>query len=265
MSHHGCEPFARAFDLGPVSVSAGPRERLQRDGEAALRDEELVALLLRTGSRDCEVSQLARELLTHFGGLIQLSAAPEAALLAVPGLGPAKAASLRAAWEIGRRLASTPLERGRTIRRPLDIQRFFGPRLRDWRQETFQALLLDGRHRLMAIEAISLGTLTASLVHPREVFRPAIARAAAAIVVVHNHPSGDPSPSAEDRQVTRRLCAAGELIGIRVLDHVIVAESGYFSFCEDDPTFAETSEARQASRASESANASKASSRGGAL
>ena len=118
-------------------------------------------------------------------------------------------------------------------------EHYFRPRLREFQRESFHVLLLDGRHRLIGLEAVSIGTLTASLVHPREVFREAIRRAAAAMLLVHNHPSGDPVPSIEDRDVTRRLQAAGELLGIRVLDHVIVAEEGYYSFREQDPSFLE--------------------------
>ena len=158
---------------------------------------------------------------------------PFDALCAAPGLGPAKAASLLAAAEIGRRLASRPLRPGDVIRSPADVHRHFHQRLRDARREHFMVLLLDGRHRVMRESRISEGTLTASLVHPREVFRAAVQAAAAAIVLVHNHPSGDPSPSPEDADVTRRLVAAGQVVGIQVLDHVIVADEGFHSFKEN--------------------------------
>jgi DNA repair protein RadC len=155
----------------------------------------------------------------------------------MPGLGPAKSASLRAAIELAWRIVDEPLELGQPIRSPADVQRHFRRSLRVLQQESFHVLLLDGRHRLIRAEEVSVGTLTASLVHPREVFRDAIRSAAAAIVLVHNHPSGDPSPSAEDRSVTERLRSAGALLGIRVLDHVIVADSGYFSFREAGEQF----------------------------
>jgi DNA repair protein RadC len=171
-------------------------------------------------------------LLERAGSLPGLGSLPLRELEAIPGIGPARAASLLAAIELGRRLASAPLERGQAIRAPLDVQRHFQPRWRDRRRESFHALQLDGRHRLMAVDEVSVGTLTASLVHPREVFREAIRNAAAALLLVHHHPSGDPSPSAEDRSVTDRLVAAGRLLGIRVVDHVIVADGGYFSFQE---------------------------------
>lgn len=216
-----------------------PRERLDQKGVSALADAELIALVLRTGDRKHDAWTIGRAMLERFGGLAGLAAATGPALEAMPGLGPAKSASLRAAIELARRIMDEPLERGQPIRCPADIQRHFRGYLRDRKRESFHVLLLDGRHRLIATEEVSVGTLTASLVHPREVFRDAIRNAAAALVLVHNHPSGDPSPSAEDRSVTERLRSAGLLLGIRVLDHVIVADSGYFSFRESGQAFDE--------------------------
>jgi len=210
----------------------GPRERLALHGVRALSDAELVELLVRTGDRHRSAESLSRSLLDVFGDVSCLSGASLLCLESVPGLGPAKASSLCAAFELSRRVATRSLERGELIRGPTHVQRHFEQRLPVARQESFFALLLDGRHRLMGELQVSLGTLTASLVHPREVFREAIRAAAAAIVIVHNHPSGDPSPSEEDREVTMRLVEAGELVGIRVLDHVIISEGGYFSFSE---------------------------------
>lgn len=209
-----------------------PRERLQRDGARALSAVDLVALVLRTGDRVRDAWSLARQLVDRDGGLAALASVSLHELETLPGVGPAKSASLIAAFELGRRLASAPLERGRAIRSPSDVQRHFLPRFRDRQRESFHALMLDGRHRLLAVDEVSVGTLTASLVHPREVFREAIRNAAAALLLAHHHPSGDPSPSPEDRSVTARLVGAGQLLGIRVVDHVIVADSGYFSFRE---------------------------------
>jgi DNA repair protein RadC len=209
-----------------------PRERLARDGSDRLSIEDLVALVMRSGDRRCDAWTLARRLIDRAGGLASLSGVSFRELASMPGVGPAKAANLLAAFELGRRIASAPLERGQAIRSPADVQRHFQPRWRDRRRESFHALQLDGRHRLTSVDEVSIGTLTASLVHPREVFREAIRNAAAALLLVHHHPSGDPSPSPEDRSVTERLVAAGRLLGIRVVDHVIVADSGYFSFQE---------------------------------
>lgn len=208
------------------------RERLARDGSDRLSIEDLLAIVMRSGDRRCDARTLASRLIDRAGGLLPLAAISFCELESIPGVGPAKAANLLAAFELGRRLASAPLERGQAIRSPADVQRHFQPRWRDRRRESFHALQLDGRHRLTSVDEVSVGTLTASLVHPREVFREAIRNAAAAILLVHHHPSGDPSPSPEDRSVTERLASAGRLLGIRVVDHVIVADGGYFSFQE---------------------------------
>jgi DNA repair protein RadC len=167
------------------------------------------------------------------GGLASLGAASQEELRAVRGVGPAKSASLIAAVELGRRMASRELKKGDLIRGARDVHRHFHQRMRGQRKEEFMVLLLDGRNRVMSESQISKGTLTASLVHPREVFRPAIRAAAAGIVLVHNHPSGDPSPSREDLSVTRRLMDAGKVVGIPIIDHVVVAEHGFHSFQEN--------------------------------
>lgn len=218
-----------------------PRERLVRLGAEGLSNVELVALLLRTGGAGQDACGLARRLLGEMRGLRGFAPFEPSAFAHLPGLGPAKLASLAAAVELGRRIQAQRLVAGEKIDGPGSIHRHFHPRVRDLEHERFFALLLDSRHCVIGERLISQGTLTASLVHPREVFLPAVRATAAAIVVVHNHPSGDPSPSAEDRVVTRRLDEAGRLLGIRVLDHVVVAERGYYSFREagemaQDPT-----------------------------
>lgn len=210
-----------------------PRERLDALGPEALSDAELLALLLRTGGRGADALAIARRLLAARGGLAGLARAEAGDLAVVAGVGPAKSASLRASLEIGRRLAARRLEPGTSIRSPADVFRHFHPRLRHAAQERFFVVLLDGRHRVLRHELVSQGTLTASLVHPREVFRPALRESAAALVLVHNHPSGDPTPSREDRDITERLMRAGEILGIPVLDHVVVAERGFCSLREE--------------------------------
>jgi DNA repair protein RadC len=228
-----------AADAGSESHHADrPRERLERCGAEALSDAELIALVLRTGGRAGDALAVARELLDQHSGLRGLARAAGAELRGAAGVGRAKGASLIAALEIGRRVASRELRPGEPIRGPEDVWRHFGALLRDASHEQFLVVLLDGRHRVLRSEAVSRGTLTASLVHPREVFRPAIREAAAALVLVHNHPSGDPAPSREDREITARLIGAGELLGIPVLDHVVVAESGYRSLREEGDAWA---------------------------
>jgi DNA repair protein RadC len=210
-----------------------PRERLDVHGSEALSDAELLALLLRTGGGGVDVLAVAARLLALRGGLQGLAGSSARELAQVPGVGPAKAATILAALELGRRLAGRRLRPGTALRGPEDVYRHYHPNLRHAHQERFFAVLLDGRHRVLGHEVVSQGTLTASLVHPREVFRPALRACAAALILVHNHPSGDPTPSAEDRDVTSRLARAGEILGVRVIDHVVVAERGYCSLREE--------------------------------
>ncbi len=217
---------------GRVRREEGPRERLDLLGPEALSDAELVALLLRTGERGADALGVAEELLARLGGLRGLAGAARRELRSVPGVGPVKGATLEASLELGRRLATRRLRVGDAVLGPEDVFRHFHARLRDAPHERFLVLLLDGRHRVLREVVTSQGTLTASLVHPREVFRPALREAAAALILVHNHPSGDPAPSREDREVTVRLALAGEILGVPVLDHVIVAERGWASLRE---------------------------------
>ncbi len=210
----------------------GPRERLERKGPSALADAELLAILLGSGGAGRSARALAEQILAGAGlqGLARQSARE---LRQVRGVGAAKSAALMAAVEVGRRLATRRLQAGDPVRGPEDVFRHFHPTLRDAPHEHFLVVLLDGRHRVLREVLTSQGTLTASLVHPREVFRPALREGAAALIVVHNHPSGDPSPSPEDREVTRRLARAGQLLGIPLLDHVVVAERGFRSLREE--------------------------------
>lgn len=209
-----------------------PRERLAASGPEALSDAELLGLLLRTGTRREPAARVAQALLQRFGGLRALAAAGPAELAAANGVGPSKSASVVAAFELGRRLAARRVRPGEAVLSPADVHRHFHPRLRDAAHERFLVVLLDGRHRFLREVMVSQGTLTASLVHPREVFRAALREAAAAVLLVHNHPSGDPSPSREDVEITERLVRAGRILGVDVLDHVIVAEQGYVSLRE---------------------------------
>jgi len=210
-----------------------PRERFARAGAAALSDVEVLALVLGTGHpRLGDASELARTLLARFRGLRGVVTAGRGELAAMAGVGPAPAAALLAAGELARRLASAPLEEGTRIASSQDVYDHFGPLLADEKREMFYALLLDGRNRVLLKVRISEGSLGASLVHPREAFRPAVREAAAAVLFIHNHPSGDPTPSREDRATTERLRRVGELLGIPVLDHVVVGRAGYYSFAD---------------------------------
>jgi DNA repair protein RadC len=211
-----------------------PRERLRALGPGALTAVELLAILLGTGTSARDAVAVAGDLLaTAEGSLRALARRPVGALARVCGVGAAKAARVAAALELARRAAAEPDGAdARTIRGPGDVHRMCGPGLRDLAVEEFRLLALDTQHRVVRELLITRGLLDSSLVHPREVFRAAIAEAAAGIVVLHNHPSGNPAPSADDRAVTRQLVEAGRLLDIPVYDHVILGGDRYFSFAE---------------------------------
>jgi DNA repair protein RadC len=213
-----------------------PRERLLRHGAQTLSDGELVAVLLRTGGRDRPVLDLARDLLAHFGGLPGLAAATAAEVATFRGIGPGKAALLGAAAELAARVAADgsgePPRAGRTsgaLRSSGDVYRRLRPRLARRRHEIFLALLLNARNQVLREEVVARGTVTDAPAHPREAFAAAVREGAAGVIFAHNHPSGDPSPSPADIALTHRLVAAGELLGIPVLDHVIIAREGFVS------------------------------------
>lgn len=199
-----------------------PRERLERQGADALRSAELIAILLRTGLKGASALQVAEDLLRHHPSLHDLARAPLESLRAVKGVGRDKAIALQAAFTLARRMA----EELRLEAPLLDTPERVADLLRDDNQrytvEHFQVVLLNTRRRLIRVEQISQGTLDTLLVHPREVFRPAILSNAAAMIVAHNHPSGDPTPSDADIRVTRDLIRAGQLLKIEVLDHIIL-------------------------------------------
>jgi len=209
-----------------------PRERLARLGPDALAPAELVAVLLGTGARGRSAVEVGQALLEEAGGLRRLSTRTLGELAVVRGIGRARAARVLAAFALGRQASALRMATGARFRSGADIFRHYHGRLRDLRKEQFWAVLLDGKNRVMREERVSEGSLTASLVHPREVFAPAIRESAGALVFVHNHPSGDPTPSVEDVEITRRLCAVADLVGIRVLDHVVVGDGAYVSFLE---------------------------------
>jgi DNA repair protein RadC len=213
--------------------SERPRERLLDEGCGALSDAELLALVLRSsGVSGITAVDRARQLLAALGGVTGLSRATPAELAKQRGLGVASASAVLAGLELGRRAACVRIDRGGVFRTSADVFAHFHGRLAALRTESFHALLLDAKHRKLREVKISEGSLTASIVHPREVFVPAVRDSAAAMILVHNHPSGDPSPSTEDVELTRRLRQAGDIVGIRVLDHVIVAADGHFSFVD---------------------------------
>ncbi|WAH38964.1 RadC family protein [Alicyclobacillus dauci] len=206
-----------------------PRERLLRLGPAALRADELLACVMQSGSGKNTVHDIAQAVLHEVGGIYALADMEVAELLNVPGIGRAKALQIAAAIELGRRIAQKPTDTRLQIRTADDAARYVMDRMRYLKKEHFVTLLLDTKHRLLGEETSSIGSLDASIVHPREIFRIAVRRSVSAILCVHNHPSGDPTPSGEDVSVTKRLSQAGRVLGIEVLDHIVIGDGRYIS------------------------------------
>lgn len=209
-----------------------PREKLIRLGPAALSPGELVAVVIRTGAQAESAVAVGERLLTHLGGLRGLNEATVEEMIQVRGMGMAKAAQMAAAMELGRRAAALGPSRRATLTSPQEVADLVMAEMRFLDREHFKAILLDTRMQLLHIRLISVGTLNASLVHPRELFREAIRRSAASMVLVHNHPSGDPSPSQEDIVLTHRLREVGRIVGIEVLDHIVIGDNRFVSLKE---------------------------------
>lgn len=209
-----------------------PREKLERLGPAALGDNELLAVILGSGSRDAGALALANTVLARADGLLGLTRSTVADLQQVDGIGPARAAQVLAAVELGRRtlLRSTSLRP--RLNTPREIARHLLPQYGSCQVEQFGVLMLDTKNHVIRVKLVSIGSLDQTVVHPREVFREAAVASAAAIVLFHNHPSGDPTPSPDDIALTNRIVQAGEVMGIGVLDHLILADHRYFSMRE---------------------------------
>ena len=218
-----------------IPLNDRPREKMAANGAAVLTDAELIAILLRTGTAEKSAIDIASEM-TADGGLYKRLAGITRLneLTNIKGLGQAKAATVLAALEIGRRIASAkPLEKIH-LSCPQDVADFLMPRLRYAAKEQFVVILLNGKNKVIGTEVVSEGSLSSSIVHPREVYAPAILHHAAAIMVAHNHPSGDPKPSFEDEEVTRMLSRSGKVLGIPMIDHVIIGDGNYYSFLENE-------------------------------
>jgi DNA repair protein RadC len=212
--------------------SERPRERLYWNGPDALADTELLALQLGSGCRGRSAIDVAREVLGTYGSLADVAAREAAELARVPGVGRAKAARLAAAFELTRRLrARTPGTRV-VLSSPAEVYAAFAPLMEDLRHEVFRVALLDAQNALLRDRVVSEGTLSASLVHAREVFKPAILESAASVILLHNHPSGDPTPSREDVRLTRQLVECGRLLELPVRDHVIIGRGRFASLAE---------------------------------
>jgi DNA repair protein RadC len=204
-----------------------------KHGAEQLSDAQLLAIILRTGGGGRNALDLAMELLTGFGDLRGIGNAVSGEFSGFKGMGCAKIAQLKAAFELGKRLLEEPARRGPAFTSGSDVFSYYHPRLKDLKKEVFYCVMLDAKNKMGRDCHISEGTLTNSLIHPREAFKDAIKESAASVIFVHNHPSGDPRPSREDILVTDRLTHAGEIVGIRVLDHVIIGDNTYTSMMEE--------------------------------
>lgn len=212
-----------------------PRERLIKYGAESLSDAQLLAIILRTGDKNRSAVDLARALISKFGDFRSMDALSISELCSVKdikGIGAAKASQIKAAFEIGRRMLSGGSKAKENFRTSDDVVNYYIPLMKNLKKEIFKTILLDSKNKIIKDVGVSEGSLTASVVHPREVFKDAIKESAAAVILVHNHPSGDPSPSREDIEITQRLVKSGEIVGIRVLDHVIIGDGRYFSFLD---------------------------------
>jgi len=215
-----------------VPADDRPRERLLQNGAGQLSNRELLAILLGSGTRSESVMVLSNRVLSQFDGLKLLNEATIEELTAIKGIGKAKGVLILAALELGKRLNQYRPDERIAIRSPEDGANYVMEEMRQLKQEHFVALFLDTKNQAIHRQTIFIGSLNASIVHPREIFREAVRRSAASIICFHNHPSGDPAPSNEDIQVTKRLCEAGKMMGIEVLDHIIIGDRCFVSLKE---------------------------------
>ncbi|MFC5700506.1 DNA repair protein RadC [Cohnella faecalis] len=222
----------RSCRVREMPIEERPRERMQTYGAEALSHAELLAILLRTGTDKESAIHLAQRIISECGGLRGLAERNWDELTHIRGIGPAKALQLQASIELGRRVARSRLPDTVTISKPQDAADLLMEDMRHYREERFVCLFLNSKNHVIGRQTLSVGSLNASLVHPREVFRAAIRRSSASILCAHNHPSGDPTPSPEDIRLTRRLFEAGELVGIELLDHLVIGDNRFVSLKE---------------------------------
>jgi len=221
--------MSKSFTIHDLPKEERPRERLVKFGEQALSAQELLQLILGRGVAGESVAVTAQKLLAQFGSLQKLAEASIEELSSIKGIGLAKSAQIKAAFEISRRLSTqAPTYKSKELTDPEKVYRLIKSKLKDYHKEHFYIIVLNSRGH--SIAEVSVGSLNASVVHPREVFAEAIRNKAASVIFAHNHPSGDPEPSEDDLEITKRLVESGKILGIEVLDHIIVAKDGFFSF-----------------------------------
>jgi DNA repair protein RadC len=220
------------FTVHDLPKSERPRERLQKHGAEALSSQELLALVIGRGVSKKSVMTIAQELLTRFGNIKTISEATIEELSQIKGIGLAKAAQIKACFELGKRQDLEPELKDFDIKDPQSVVKAIRASIKDKAKEHFKLILLNARNKIIGISTISIGSLNASIVHPREVFKDAIMHGAYSVVLAHNHPSGDSEPSEDDLMITKRLVEAGKILDIKVTDHIIITKNGYFGFKE---------------------------------
>ncbi|MEA2097958.1 MAG: DNA repair protein RadC [Patescibacteria group bacterium] len=223
--------MSKSFTIYDLPKEERPRERLVEFGEQSLSVQELLQIILGRGSAGESVSVTAQKLLSQFGSLEKLAEASIEELSSIKGIGPAKATQIKAVFEIGRRFSTqAPSYKSKELNNPEKVHKLIKNKLKDYHKEHFYIIILNSRN--WSVAEVSIGSLNASIVHPREVFSEAIKNKAASVIFVHNHPSGDPEPSEDDLEITKRLVDGGKILGIEVVDHVIVAKDRFLSFKE---------------------------------
>lgn len=223
------------YMIKELPESERPREKLIEHGVKSLSSNELLSIIISTGSREYSALGLSSRLLFKMPeGVLSLKEASMEEIMQVKGIGEAKAAQILAAVELGSRVVLESTKEKKKIRSPLDVVDYFMADMRKLKKEHFKITMLDTKNHIIGVEEVSVGNLNSSIVHPREVFKAAIKRSSSSIILVHNHPSGDPSPSKEDINITKRLVDCGDILGIRVLDHIIIGDMRHISLKEMD-------------------------------
>ena len=228
-------------NLGSIKnwpVDERPREKMVKFGPETLTNAELIAIIIGTGINNGKFKQsaveLAKAIILRFENLKSLISTSFDELVSVSGVGTSKAAQIIAVFELGKRAMSAQSGNNTRFKCSEEVANYYIPLMKDLKKEQFKVILLDIKNRIIKDILISQGSLTASIVHPREVLKPAIQASAASVIFIHNHPSGDPEPSTDDIEITNRLCRSCSIMGINLLDHIIIAENGYYSFKQKD-------------------------------